>query len=166
MVIFQSTLSVRRATRHVAKRIVFHAFQSTLSVRRATSLLASRKSARSKFQSTLSVRRATHETFRAGRRIGISIHALREESDTSRLVVGCDNRISIHALREESDGIREVSTPSGTQFQSTLSVRRATGCFFHWFLLILISIHALREESDKCRSSACLERPYFNPRSP
>ena len=34
----------------------------------------------------------------------ISIHALREESDTAssaRLALGC--RISIHALREESD---------------------------------------------------------------
>ena len=34
---------------------------------------------------------------------GISIHALREESDMSRATISIDGVISIHALREESD---------------------------------------------------------------
>ena len=57
------------------------------------------------FQSTLSMRRATAVlTVYARVRIGISIHALHEESDT-RLDVsrGRGQRISIHALHEESD---------------------------------------------------------------
>ena len=40
-------------------------------------------------------------------RSGISIHALREESDRSIIkLLGLDNLISIHALREESDLLR------------------------------------------------------------
>ena len=56
------------------------------------------------FQSTLSVRRATIGAPRLFRPLGISIHALREESDF------CG-----------------ITTTDGTLvFQSTLSVRRAT----------------------------------------
>ena len=36
------------------------------------------------------------------------------------------------------------------EFQSTLSVRRATGFKFDKFESKIISIHALREESDVC----------------
>ena len=35
--------------------------------------------------------------------LGISIHALREESDLSQVVAASKINISIHALREESD---------------------------------------------------------------
>ena len=56
---------------------------------------------------------------------GISIHALREESDTLKAGYYASIRISIHALREESD--------------RGLDLR----CHCDW-----ISIHALREESD------------------
>ena len=102
--IFQSTLSVRRATRHLALaplvlRISIHAlrkesdkairsrmalwlFQSTLSVRRATILLAAVVDVML-FQSTLSVRRATRSLAGLEYRAGISIHALRKESDDS-----------------------------------------------------------------------------------
>ena len=58
---------------------------------------------------------------------GISIHALREESDEWERQKKQAIMISIHALREESDW----------QPDSTLC------------LAFLISIHALREESDK-----------------
>ena len=79
---FQSTLSVRRATGSSATRSTRSAFQSTLSVRRATTCYPQRDPERV-FQSTLSVRRAT----RFGRQlivdVLISIHALREESDTT-----------------------------------------------------------------------------------
>ena len=51
-------------------------------------------------------------------------------------------------------------------FQSTLSVRRATGEYVDIDVLLLISIHALRKESDQGEgvggSSVC----HFNPRSP
>ena len=78
--IFQSTLSVRRATDSQTVTAAGSIFQSTLSVRRATSRLNLVRVV-SPFQSTLSVRRATHE--HAGRLDleQISIHALRKESD-------------------------------------------------------------------------------------
>ena len=57
--------------------------------------------------------------------------------------------ISIHALREESDSAYLGSKIYLLRFQSTLSVRRATLSEANFFaIVILISIHALREESD------------------
>ena len=77
-------------------------FQSTLSMRRATRE-ACRPGMRCRFQSTLSMRRATGSP-RLDLRFGeISIHALHEESDCSRHLKDCTCHISIHALHEESD---------------------------------------------------------------
>ena len=56
--------------------------------------------------------------------------------------------ISIHALREESDPGQKWVNLFNIQFQSTLSVRRATNDSTAVKLLNDISIHALREESD------------------
>ena len=79
----------------------------------------------------------------------ISIHALREEGDTSPInsfqcsqnfnprpprgerrctgmVMTAPSEISIHALREESDKMPLKATSTGTRFQSTPSARRAT----------------------------------------
>ena len=146
---FQSTLSVRRATlafprSDVHPKISIHAlreesdpskrdlilahcrFQSTLSVRRATVDGKVSLSWRRLFQSTLSVRRATCHPHLRPQFVGISIHALREESD--KIFYG------VHAVR--------------SRFQSTLSVRRATGRIQRDRGLLVISIHALREESD------------------
>ena len=78
------------------------------------------------FQSTLSVRRATSA--------GLSLYF--------------GSSISIHVLREESDSSWVWQTWRKTQFQSTLSVRRATHSFLKLFCVLSISIHALREESD------------------
>ena len=101
------------------------------------------------FQSTLSVRRATEYD---------------EQANTWLL-------ISIHALREESDTYLQYASQNVYLFQSTLSVRRATlkSCVYSmsnkdfnprspWgerpaylgdmSLEEYISIHALREESD------------------
>ena len=101
--IFQSTLSMRRATQTQLTTQTLIKFQSTLSMRRATvtcgSLVLSLR-----FQSTLSMRRATRRPARRPRRPAISIHALHEESD---LFFGLF-----------------ISLPD--QFQSTLSMRRAT----------------------------------------
>ena len=59
----------------------------------------------------------------------ISIHALREESDTQLPQNRVRNIISIHALREESDrGIFFIPLWH-VKFLSTLSVRRATPGF-------------------------------------
>ena len=74
----------------------------------------------------------------------ISIHALREESDSAPEGVRSTSVISIHALREESDRQRTVERHQ----------------------LLIISIHALREESDLVLRP-CVPRPRnFNPRSP
>ena len=78
----------------------------------------------------------------------ISIHALREESDTNGTSATQTTDISIHALREESDYAAELDGALHSRFQSTLSVRRATGLAPVVQRLQLISIHALREESD------------------
>ena len=56
----------------------------------------------------------------------ISIHALREESDWFFNVPSMVRMISIHALREESDQGFEFQFVFEPEFQSTLSVRRAT----------------------------------------
>ena len=63
--------------------------------------------------------------------------------------------ISIHALREESDPPIDTSIPTILVFQSTLSVRRATGNDKILSLLTIISIHALREESDCAAGHFC-----------
>ena len=103
-----------------------------------------------KFQSTLSVRRATDNTSTNDEHRSISIHALRKESDarptTTHAIPNIisihalrkesDDKsygheqfhvlISIHALRKESDHGLDVKVLHGDEFQSTLSVRRAT----------------------------------------
>ena len=73
----------------------------------------------------------------------ISIHALREESDTSFAIDIMRSFISIHALREESDKSE-------------------------YFLLLYrqISIHALREESDRLYTLFVSCNGDFYPRSP
>ncbi len=102
----------------------------------------------------------------------ISIHALHEESDQRRdQQHGVLREISIHALHEESDINPSGDTGLTITFQSTLSMRRATGASglmpsFSEFQSTLsmrratrrplhsqgqrreISIHALHEESD------------------
>ena len=56
--------------------------------------------------------------------------------------------ISIHALREESDSSTVAVITRRVLFQSTPSARRATGISNGGLALSVISIHALREESD------------------
>ena len=78
----------------------------------------------------------------------ISIHALREESDHDVAEILGLRTISIHALREESDMALPYMPSLAIIFQSTLSVRRATGDYVGVHDVFHISIHALREESD------------------
>ena len=51
-------------------------------------------------------------------------------------------------------------------FQSTLSMRRATGFLTVDDVRRKISIHALHEESDLTAMSSIHRDTYFNPRSP
>ena len=57
----------------------------------------------------------------------ISIHALHEESDWIRERRHDSQYISIHALHEESDHCTHPHQCPRSEFQSTLSMRRATG---------------------------------------
>ena len=189
MLIFQSTLSARRATQqNTSYTALLFQFQSTLSARRATrqhseckkvkliSIHALREESDRKqgisqrkinlFQSTLSARRATLKPTKNAVWGLISIHALREESDADDNSIRRSTAISIHALREESDLDTAMFTHFRITFQSTLSARRATlqKCFK--FFRAEISIHALREESDHRLNLIYRLSIYFNPRSP
>ena len=75
---------------------------------------------------------------------GISIHALRKESDAVDDDPGGSDDISIHALRKESD----------LQHNLLRDPRNA------------ISIHALRKESDLEIVDLGVPAEDFNPRSP
>ena len=167
-------------------------FQSTLSVRRATGSRQPRMRIMFVFQSTLSVRRATGDGPRPVMRLRISIHALREESDVVREWSGRSERVfqstlsvrrathsqaypswlstfqsTLSVRRATATGgharelnlfqstlsVRRATMVTATSrgnpsFQSTLSVRRATRQDAPTLAAQVISIHALREESD------------------
>ena len=66
-------------------------------------------------------------------------------------------KISIHALHEESDGPSLRYATAQVQFQSTLSMRRATVRSQLESGRRNISIHALHEESDSAATAEHLE---------
>ena len=105
LVLFLSTLSLRRATDGLIASANFCKFLSTLSLRRATGILGRRLWYRQQFLSTLSLRRATTNT-----------------SKKERMLTD----ISIHALLAESDSGIIWRDFVGRRFLSTLSLRRAT----------------------------------------
>ena len=123
-------------------------FQSTLSVRRATYHTNVTLKIAYKFQSTLSVRRATRGGFDVCRPAMISIHALREESDFC-FVFTIKRRSNFNPRSPWGERLTSNFALNVLKlFQSTLSVRRATVCTSKTLLVCKISIHALREESD------------------
>ena len=63
-----------------------------------------------------------------GKNVTISIHALREEGDKGFADELLDDAISIHALREEGDAPCPAPPECWMQFLSTPSARRATCC--------------------------------------
>ena len=145
--IFQSTLSVRRATKAPEDKHPGLLFQSTLSVRRATGAIVSHLVTVG-FQSTLSVRRATNQSDSCFANLGISIHALRKESDIIRhdstpSFISFQSTLSVRRATFLARNVAQVGL-----FQSTLSVRRATCGRGSRRRGIRISIHALRKESD------------------
>ena len=128
---FQSTLSMRRATRRRRLelrtwRISIHALHEESDTPNTLSFSPP------KFQSTLSMRRATIAVPYAIDFVHISIHALHEESDATA-----------------------QSSSRGLVFQSTLSMRRATNGSMRTIDDTLISIHALHEESDSAAGHFC-----------
>ena len=187
-IVFQSTLSMRRATPCTARTHCSQLFQSTLSMRRTTDddpgqrhgyrisihalheesdmLRESEAYGPSSFQSTLSMRRATCGESAVSPHLGISIHALHEESD--RQFVGR----ALHAEQFQSTLSMRRATAAKlykeieTIFQSTLSMRRATPPSRPPRRTRWISIHALHEESDSRTSRTPSTRTNFNPRSP
>ena len=72
------------------------------------------------------MRRATDGDYGQTKQSEISIHALHEESDAGKVDKTASAPISIHALHEESDNIMLALIRHYEQFQSTLSMRRAT----------------------------------------
>ena len=123
-------------------------FQSTLSLRRATEITVAPPITYG-FQSTLSLRRATDDFPVEYPVDEISIHALLAESDacfSGRLML---ELISIHALLAESDAANRFGRERTLEFQSTLSLRRATRVpRLPPLWQPVISIHALLAESD------------------
>ena len=170
---FLSTPSARRATKRVTQKGGDRRFLSTPSARRATS----RRAIRSLMGAYFYPRppRGGRQSCPHSRlqRLGISIHALREEGDLHPGDVDWPPVISIHALREEGDISSSAVFSAMGVFLSTPSARRTTpewrgmlrsGCNFYprpprggrrrgvWLFSTCphISIHALREEGDVC----------------
>ena len=133
----------------LANGFYLNRFQSTLSVRRATGLEAALSDTAS-----ISIHALRKESDRGNPGIApgssvISIHALRKESDRRHARAATRRTgISIHALRKESDLESRSTCLITCLFQSTLSVRRATGVAVEYYTVHKISIHALRKESD------------------
>ena len=142
-----------------------------------------------KFLSTPSARRATsraartdgilHDFYprppRGGRRRPcgqlslfnvISIHALREEGDTSTRNVKNEKTgfLSTPSARRATSGDRPQKL--SMIFLSTPSARRATLSVASGQLVDVISIHALREEGDCRWRSLSAQKGYFYPRPP
>ena len=149
---FQSTLSLRRATvggcryfciiknfnprsphgeRRKCQRsssLTSHSFQSTLSSRRATGAPQGTTLGGSIFQSTLSLRRATSPGRERHQRNRISIHALLAESDVLCLDLLQQGRdFNPRSPCGERPAPPLMRTLNHRTFQSTLSLRRATG---------------------------------------
>ena len=163
---FQSTLSLRRATRRgPSMQRSSSLFQSTLSLRRATTITSSGSSSWI-FQSTLSLRRATPGDRRGGGRRCISIHALLAESDRNPPAWTSARARFQSTLSLRRATVMRTINVNFRGFQSTLSLRRATRLWGnqtpdHW-----ISIHALLAESDQGVAEGITSQSDFNPRSP
>ena len=97
---------------------------------------------------------------------GISIHALREEGDSSPAQRRKAAPISIHALREEGDSFSCQPCCRTVLFLSTPSARRATTALFRVGGKTGISIHALREEGDTTWFVRLFQITDFYPRPP
>ena len=78
----------------------------------------------------------------------VSIHAFREEGDTTWHDVLVVVDVSIHAFREEGDYFQVALSQPVIWFQSTPSGRKATRSSNGVPYVSSVSIHAFREEGD------------------
>ncbi len=172
LIIFLSTLSLRRATKTPCVRLSIDVFLSTLSLRRATryftyyfrrflnfyprspcgerlgNVVAGLHMSR--FLSTLSLRRATWPGLLARPFFIISIHALLAESDHAPNHNPCSRSRNFYPRSPCGERHRTVNIQRPTtKFLSTLSLRRATARRVLGFVDPDISIHALLAESDR-----------------
>ena len=141
-------------------------FLSTPSARRATAVYQLGNSVR-RFLSTPSARRATTPPVGGRAAAKISIHALREEGDTSF----CSGSTISSRFLSTPSARRATGCSHGcrycfAQFLSTPSARRATKVAPYVFLAVHISIHALREEGDLRPAPQPAYRSHFYPRPP
>ncbi|PJN65015.1 hypothetical protein PAEAM_06090 [Paenibacillus sp. GM1FR] len=136
-------------------------FQSTHSIRSATVALTTRVTAL-EFQSTHSIRSATSRklvrwhsvcNFNPRTPYGVRLTA----NDTGLGYA----KISIHALHTECDAQLPSSLESGNLFQSTHSIRSATGLALALTMIMGISIHALHTECDTNIPEKCLTYMIF-----
>ena len=74
--------------------------------------------------------------------------------------------ISIHALREEGDSSTKEVSSMAAKFLSTPSARRATSAMVLFTIFSIISIHALREEGDSPAPGMSCTQHNFYPRPP
>ena len=162
---FQSTLSLRRATGTRGRSYYTEGFQSTLSLRRATAIFP-RSLGTSTFQSTLSLRRATRMATTSLR----FIWHFNPRSPCGERQGRC--RRPLHGLDFNPRSpcgerhLRGVPPGGAGQFQSTLSLRRATIRTTEGLAADRISIHALLAESDPRGRDCVHHHAHFNPRSP
>ena len=165
--IFQSTLSLRRATERNSFSPSTPTHFNPRSPCGERLLLRQTERLQILFQSTLSLRRATHPRAHHSGRKRISIHALLAESDVlcAWFMSPCTEFQSTLSLRRATSALRPVSRDQ-VEFQSTLSLRRATVAFAGRRAGTAISIHALLAESDRRLSGRFRFPGHFNPRSP
>ena len=101
------------------------------------------------FLSTPSARRATDVHVPLPQHTGkISIHALREEGDITRMAAFCWKWISIHALREEGDTHLQMDDRGDGNFYPRPPRGGRLTNIQQFNKFSTISIHALREEGD------------------
>ena len=106
------------------------------------------------FLSTLSAWRATTGFLRELEKRLISIHALRMESDSIKLILCIISKISIHALRMESDYCRGMKNHEFYDFYPRSPHGERRQQCRQLILNDYISIHALRMESDDQSSTS------------
>ena len=188
-ILFQSTLSARRATNTTKIKCSFHFYFNPRSPRGERPY--SRKNIHTNdnfnprsprgerlyiiymiavitiFQSTLSARRATFAyDWLVTLKDKISIHALREESDVSDMITSSDAyNFNPRSPRGERRGFA-VNDVQHVYFNPRSPRGERLRQKQHKIYLSKISIHALREESDSTCVSSFPIIANFNPRSP
>ena len=141
---FQSTHSLRSATRIYSQFGQDFPFQSTHSLRSATS----------RFRNP----GAAGDSFNPRTPCGVRPYS-------GRAYDVC-LEVSIHALLAECDLRFPTAWKQWNRFQSTHSLRSATSKTLSSGLAKMVSIHALLAECDKSQEVDCITEDGFNPRTP